>query len=81
MRVRLPYIVCLVAGLAIGVGFGGGIFPQLEVAFGEPLTDIFLGIVGVVFAAIAYEAVAMLWDPTDTGTVEATKVRLDELKR
>ena len=63
MRVRLPYIACLVAGLAIGVGFGGGIFPQLKVAFGEPLTDIFLGIVGVVFAAIAYEAVAMLWGP------------------
>jgi hypothetical protein len=63
VRDRLPYMACLVGGMAIGVVLGDSVFPQLEAAFGDPITHIFLGIVGVVFAAIAYEVVATFFGP------------------
>lgn len=63
MRVRLPYLACLVGGMVIGFGLGHSVFPQLEAAFGDALTDILFGIVGVLFAAIAYEIVVIFWRP------------------
>jgi hypothetical protein len=42
---------------------GHRVFPGLEGVFGDPLADIFFGIVGALFAAIAYEMVAMFLRP------------------
>jgi hypothetical protein len=55
--------VCLVGGMAIGLIFGDRVFPELEAMFGDPVTDIFLGAMGALFAVIAYETVAMLLRP------------------
>jgi hypothetical protein len=63
VRIPLPYTVCLVGGMAIGVIFGDRVFPELEAMFGDPVTDIFLGAMGALFAAIAYETVAMFLRP------------------
>jgi hypothetical protein len=41
----------------------GGLFPEIEAMFGDPLTDIFFGLLGAFFAAIAYETVAMFLRP------------------
>jgi len=52
--------VYLACGTVVGLVFGDRVFPQLEAAFGDPLTDIVLGIAGLVLAATAYELVVML---------------------
>ncbi len=46
--------MCLIGGTS-GLLFGDRLIPQLEVRFGDPLTDIFLGIVGLVLTAVAYD--------------------------
>jgi hypothetical protein len=59
IRTPLPYTVCLIGGMAFGFLFGDSLFPQLEATFGELVTDLFLGTVGALLAAIAYEIVTM----------------------
>jgi hypothetical protein len=63
VRIPLPYTACMVGGTAIGVILGHSVFPGLEAVLGDPLADIFFGIVGALFAAIAYEMVAMFLQP------------------
>jgi hypothetical protein len=59
VRIPLPFTVCLIGGMAIGVAFGDRVFPEIETVLTNPVDDIFLGILGALFAAIAYETVAM----------------------
>ena len=40
VRIPLPYTVCLVGGMAIGLIFGHRVFPELEAMFGDPVTDV-----------------------------------------
>ena len=63
VRVALPYALCLIGGMAIGVIFGDRVFPDLEEMFGDPAADICLGILVALFAAIAYAAAAMSSQP------------------
>jgi uncharacterized membrane protein YeaQ/YmgE (transglycosylase-associated protein family) len=51
----------LVGGTLIGAIFGDLVCPEFAAMFGDPITDIFFGLIGAFFAAIAYEAVAMLF--------------------
>jgi hypothetical protein len=48
----------LAAGAAIGLLFGDRLFPDLQALVGDPVTDVFLGLTGMILAAVAYEAVA-----------------------
>jgi hypothetical protein len=57
-RVPVSYTVYVLGGMFIGLFFGDKAFPQFEAAFGDPVTDIVLGVGGAVFAAVAYE---VLW--------------------
>jgi hypothetical protein len=63
VRFQSLHTVCLIAGTLIGVILGDRVFPELDAAFGDPVTDIFFGIVGTVFAAIGYEIVAVFLRP------------------
>jgi hypothetical protein len=45
---------CFVAGLL----FGDFVFPDLEDAFGDPMTDLLLGLLGAIVASLIYEIVA-----------------------
>lgn len=59
IRTALPYTLCLIGGMAFGFLFGDSVFPQLQATFGELVTDLFLGAVGALLAAIGYEIVTM----------------------
>ena len=48
----------MAAGAAIGLLFGDRLFPDLEALLGDLVTDLFLGLAGMIIAAVAYEAVA-----------------------
>jgi hypothetical protein len=62
-RVLLPHTLCLVGGTLVGAIFGDKVFPGVEEMFGDPAADIFFGLLGAFFAAIAYETVAMFLRP------------------
>jgi hypothetical protein len=55
----LPQTACLIGGAAIGVIFGDQVFLGLDAMFGDPASEILLRVAAALFAAIAYEAVAM----------------------
>jgi hypothetical protein len=58
----VSYTIYVLGGMVIGLFFGDKAFPQLEAAFGDPFTDIVLGVGGAIFAAVAYEVRAsFLW--------------------
>jgi hypothetical protein len=57
-RISLPQAACLVGGALIGVAFGDVAFPEIEAMFGEPIDDIFFGLLGALFAGVVYEIVA-----------------------
>ena len=65
MRTRLFHWICLVSGAAAGLLFGDRLFPQLEAFFGDPIIDIFLGLIGLILAAVAYETVAAFARPAN----------------
>jgi hypothetical protein len=60
-RVPLPHTVCLVSGTLIGAIFGDKVFPWVEDMYGDPMADVFFGLLGAFFAVIAYEIVAMFF--------------------
>jgi xanthosine utilization system XapX-like protein len=62
-RVPSPQAVCLIGGTVIGATFGDKVFPWVEDIYGDPIADIFFGLMGAFFALIAYEIVAMFLRP------------------
>jgi hypothetical protein len=60
VRTRIPkaYAMTVVGWTIAGVVFGDLIFPEMEAAFGDTLTDIVFGIMGAVIGALAYEIVS-----------------------
>lgn len=61
MKLRIPatsYTVSVIGGMIIGVIFGDRVFREVEAAFGDPLTDIFFGLMGGLLAALIYEIIA-----------------------
>jgi hypothetical protein len=63
LRILWPQAACLIGGTVIGAAFGDKIFPEIEAMFGDPVTDIFFGLLGAFFAAIVFEAVQMFLRP------------------
>jgi hypothetical protein len=63
VRIAYSYMACLAAGTVLGLLFGDRLFPDLEALFGDPVTDVFLGLAGMVLAAVAYEAVVAFLRP------------------
>ena len=57
-RIPLPQAACLVGGALIGVAFGDVAFPEIEAMFGDSIDEIFFGLLGALFAGVAYEIVA-----------------------
>jgi uncharacterized membrane protein YeaQ/YmgE (transglycosylase-associated protein family) len=62
VKTRIPkaYTITVIGGTIAGVVFGDRIFPEMERAFGDPLTDIVFGMVGALIGAFAYEVVTNL---------------------
>jgi hypothetical protein len=58
VQIAYSYRMSLATGAAIGLLFGDRLFPDLQALVGDPVTDVFLGLTGMIFAAVAYEAVA-----------------------
>jgi hypothetical protein len=56
-RFPLSYKVCVVGGSVIGFVWGDDAFPQLEKAFGDPLTALLLALGGALVGALAHEIV------------------------
>jgi len=58
-----------VHALTIGGGFVAGlivgdrIFPEFGAAFGDPTTDLFLGVLGAIIAGLIYEIVDHIRGP------------------
>jgi hypothetical protein len=49
------FALTVTGGMIPGLVLGDHIFPQLEAAFGDPLTDIVLGLWGAIFAGFLCE--------------------------
>ena len=62
MKLRIPttYTLTVIGGVVVGLFLGDRMFSELEVVFGDPLTDIVLGVLGAVIASLIYEVVAVL---------------------
>ena len=54
------YAVAVTGGMLVGLIVGVKMFPQLETAFGDPLTDIVLGLWGAIIAGFLCEASAFI---------------------
>jgi hypothetical protein len=52
--------LAVTGGMVLGLIFGDHIFPQLEIAFGDPLTDIILGLWGAIVAGFLFEMFAFV---------------------
>ena len=63
--VSIPQVACTVGGMVVGGLFGDVIFRRLETVFGDPLTDVFLGVGGALLGAIIYEIVMACRDCTN----------------
>ena len=63
LKIPSPYTLSVGGGMVFGLIFGDRLFPQLEAAFGDPLTDILLGLLGALIAALIYEIVAYFRGP------------------
>jgi hypothetical protein len=63
VRFQSRYTVFLVGGTLIGASFGERVFPELEAMLGDPITDIFFGLLGAFFAAVLYEIAIMFLRP------------------
>jgi hypothetical protein len=59
MRLRRPTIHALTigGGFVAGMLLGDHLFPEFEGAFGDPATDLFLGVLGAIVAGLIYELV------------------------
>jgi uncharacterized membrane protein YeaQ/YmgE (transglycosylase-associated protein family) len=59
MRMRGPttHALTIGGGFTAGLLIGDHIFPELESAFGDPMTDLFLGVLGAIVAGLIYELV------------------------
>ena len=58
MQIAYSYRMSLAAGAAIGLLFGDRLFPELEALVGDSVADLFLGLTGMILAAVGYEAAA-----------------------
>lgn len=56
--VSWPQAVALVGGALIGVVVGDRLSPEIEAMFGDPVTDIFFGLIGAFLGGVLYEMVA-----------------------
>ena len=63
LRFPLPHSACLVSGTLIGVTVGDKVLPWVEVMYGDPMADIFFGLLGGFFALMAFETVVMFLRP------------------
>jgi hypothetical protein len=59
MRLRAPkvYTLYVTGGFVGGLLFGARVFSEIDGAFGDPTTDIVLGLLGAIVAALVYEIV------------------------
>jgi hypothetical protein len=57
---RKVFVLAVTGGMVLGLTFGDRIFPQLETAFGDPLTDIILGLWGAIVAGFLHEMFAFI---------------------
>jgi hypothetical protein len=62
MRLAIPasYAVTVVAAMYGGLFHSDGVFPHIDAQFGDPLSDIVVGLAAAVFAAILWEVVTEL---------------------
>jgi hypothetical protein len=60
VKTRIPkaYAMTVVGWTIAGVVIGDRIFPEMETAFGDTLTDVVFGMLGAVIGALAYEIVS-----------------------
>jgi hypothetical protein len=57
---RKVFALAVTGGMVLGLTLGDHIFPQLEIAFGDPLTDIILGLWGAILAGFLFEMFAFV---------------------
>ena len=57
---RKVFVLAVTGGMVLGLTFGDRIFPQLETAFGDLLTDIILGLWGAIVAGFLHEMFAFI---------------------
>jgi prolipoprotein diacylglyceryltransferase len=57
LRPSTVYALTIAGGFVAGVIVGDRNFPELEGAFGDLTTDLFLGVLGAIVAGLIYEVI------------------------
>jgi 4-hydroxybenzoate polyprenyltransferase len=60
MRIPKLYTLTVIGGFVVGLLFGDHVFPEFEAVFGDPTTDIVLGVLCAIIASLIYEIVVHL---------------------
>jgi hypothetical protein len=59
MKLWIPtaHTLSLSGGFMVGLFYGDHVFPEIETAWGDPTTDIFLGVLCAIVASLIYDIV------------------------
>jgi xanthosine utilization system XapX-like protein len=57
LPVPTPHTLSVSGGFIVGLFFGDHLFPELERTFGDPTTDILLGVLCAIVGSLIYEIV------------------------